>query len=85
MSKLTQEERRLLDTLELCASRMETIQAMLEILSDWGPFYEDCFTEDVRRRRRVYTALMLEGVANLAAYYHEETMAIVERYYGMKE
>ena len=85
MSKLTQEERRLLDTLELHASRMESIRAMLEILNDWNPFHDNGLKEDVRQERRMRAMLMLEGMGHLTAYYHDEAMTVVKRYYNMQE
>lgn len=48
MKKLTPQEMMLLETLETHAARMSGIQAMLEILSDWGPFTDDSLSEEAR-------------------------------------
>ena len=85
MSKLTQEESRLLDALELHASQMETIRAMLEILNDWNPFHDDGLREEGRMKRRMRAMLMLEGVEHLAACYHDKTMTVVRRCYSKQE
>lgn len=81
MKKLTEGERELLRAFELQASRMSNIQAMLEILTDWGPFFDGHFEEDVRRERRMRAVLMLESIGHLAMHYHDEAMGVVDRFY----
>lgn len=64
---------------------MSGIQAMLEILSDWGPFTDDSLPEEARHRRRMQAVLMLEGIGRLAAYEHGAVMDVVNHFYRIQE
>ena len=78
MSRWTQTERMLLESLETQAARMKGIGAMIEILTDWGIYEEDSVCDAARRERRQQAGAMLEGMAR---HYHDEAMRMVEAAY----
>lgn len=77
---MNQEEQTLLDALETQAARMENIRAMLEIMSDWDVYADESLREDARHRRRMLALGMLEGIAHLAQFYHDDAMRIAAGY-----
>lgn len=79
MKTLTENERTLLNSLELHAARMRHMQAVLEMLEeDVSGREPGC--EEMSGRLRVVR--VLESAAHLAAYYHDEAMRVVDTYYG---
>ena len=79
MKKLTEDEKRLLLSLETCAERMQHMQAVLEMI---GEDFECGACTCIRADRRLRMAYVMESAAHLAAYYHDEAIRVVDTYYG---
>lgn len=82
MKKLTEDEKRLLLSLETSAARMQHMQALLEMI---GEDFECGACTCIRGDRRLRMLHAMESTAHLAAYYHDEAMAVVQTYYRYQD
>ena len=82
MKKLTEDEKELLRSLETSAARMEHMQAVLEMI---GEDFECGACTCIRADRRLRMVHVMESAAHLAAYYHDEAMAVVHAYYRYQD
>jgi len=80
VSKRTEMEGRLLDTLETQAGRLCNIEALLDILLDSDIFAEGVCKE-AKPAQRLQAVRMLESIADLARFYHHDAMRIVQTHY----
>ena len=81
MSRRTETERMLLDALEMQASQMSSIEALVNILSEWDIYGDDSMQQEERMKKRMQAINVLESIAHLARFYHDEAMTSVNRIY----
>ena len=81
MKQMTQEERRMLEAFELHASRMNNIQAVLDLLIDSCPYEQEELAGKAAQELRLRAVRVMESISHLAQFYHDEAMCIVNSYY----
>lgn len=84
MTQMTDNEQALLASLELSASRLNILRAMLDLFEESDPFaYESAyFNAEVRQEYRHRAVRMLSGLSDLAAYYYLDANRTIESHYA---